>query len=99
MPAILGVRCKSFADLYPDKVRFMEKAMSDYVKELRPVQSTQPGTITSADAVSGGFAIELDADGYPVIHCPASWVKVTKDHFEKIYRSYMTIHYRMSLLT
>ena len=40
--------------------------------------------------------IELDPNGHPIALSPSSWDKITKGNLEILYRTYMTLQYRMN---
>jgi len=41
------------------------------------------------------LTIEVNPDGFPIAPCPPSWDKISKKDLEKLYRTYITLHYRM----
>jgi hypothetical protein len=91
---ILGVPSKSFEEIYQDKAREMKRTLLEYVKTLQ-------GVIDNAGSIPAGAGlstITLDPEGFPVAPNPPSWDKYTKDDLERLYRLYLTHHYRECLL-
>jgi hypothetical protein len=88
----MGVPSKSFEDTYEDRATDMKRTVLDYIKTLRAMRST--GANAGAGATSHGTTVHLNQDGFPIVPCPASWEKVTKEDLEAMYRSYITQHYR-----
>jgi hypothetical protein len=89
IPETLGVHAKSFEDHYEDLANEMKRALLEYIKTIRnPTTGTGSGT--------NGPTISVDPDGFPLLPESIQWTKSTKDDLEKLYRSYITMHYRES---
>jgi hypothetical protein len=91
---ILGVPAKAFEDTYPESAMEIKRTIFEYVKTLRAQKSRCAGAgagPTSQDIL----AVNIDAEGFPVAPSPVSWEKISKDDLERMYRTYMTLHYRM----
>ena len=63
--------------------------VNEYIKTLQATAGTPAGPS------NGNITIELDTDGFPIVPRPPSWDKITKEELEKLYRTYITQHYRM----
>ena len=79
--------------MYRDASKEFSRKVYDYMKKLHS---------TTVDGPGGGpgpgldpLEIKLDSDGFPIVPSPASWNKISKDQLEKMYRSYLSIHYSM----
>lgn len=97
---LLGVPAKSFNEIYTDLAEDIQRSVLEYVNKLRAAKS--PGAGGNAahagsedNAGAGPISIEIDPNRFPIAPCPASLKNVTKEQLEKLYRSYMTQHYRM----
>jgi hypothetical protein len=88
---ILNVSSKSFEATYDDKVEDMKRTFLDYIKTLEKGVS---GAGAGAGASPNSLQVQLNPEGFPIIPSPASWDKITKDDLERLYRHYITIHYR-----
>ena len=67
----------------------MKRTVMEYIKVLK-------GNVPGAGAIADDpkLSIQLDPEGFPIAPCPASWDKVTKQEIERLYRTYITTHYR-----
>jgi hypothetical protein len=88
---LLGVHALSFTQQYEDKIKDFRRTFKDYVQSVRASARPGPGTGGTTD---NKLIIEKDTDGYPIAPKPESWNKSTKEDLEKLYRDYITIHYR-----
>jgi hypothetical protein len=81
---------------------------------VRPETGAETGVVVGADADAGAgvgaedtsgslhttlpSSISRDMNGYPIAPPITSETKISKDLLEPLYRSYLSIHYRMSFL-
>jgi hypothetical protein len=65
------------------------RTVNEYIKTVR--SSTGAGSGTGPN--NSKLNIKLDSEGYPILPI-TSWEKINKDELEKLYRSYITQHYR-----
>lgn len=74
-----------------------KRTILEYVKTVRTAADTGTGTTPGAGLGSNdpSLTVRLDPKGFPIAPSPQSWDKVSKDNIEKLYRSYVTQHYRM----
>ena len=79
----MGVPCKSFTEMHPDKAKDILQMVNEYIKTVR----------ASAGARNGNLTIESDPDGFPIVPSPPNWDKISKDDLERLYRTYLTQHY------
>ncbi|KAF8805301.1 hypothetical protein BYT27DRAFT_7258411 [Phlegmacium glaucopus] len=73
----------------------IKRTIFEYVKTLCAQKSRCAGAgagPTSQDIL----AVNIDAEGFPVAPSPVSWEKISKDDLERMYRTYMTLHYRLA---
>ena len=88
---LLGVPAKSFRQMYENKATEIMRTVHEYIKTVKASARAGAG----AGAESGNkTTITLDPTGFPIAPRPPSWDKTTKEEFEKLYRSYITHHYR-----
>lgn len=69
------------------------RMVNEYYRTVR--ETANAGAVAGAGAgVGTGIpVIQFDSDGFPIV--PAtSWNKISKEDLEKIYRTYLTTHYR-----
>lgn len=94
---ILGVPAHRFNDLHSEKANEMMRAVRAYVNTVREAKYSGIGANARSgpSAESGTITIQLDPNGFPIAPSPASWDKISKKQLEKLYRTYMTEHYRM----
>lgn len=90
---VMGVPCKSFHETYEKKVDEFMRTVMEYVKTVRA--AARSGSGSGSEPGQTSVTVEVDSDGYPIAPCPTSWDKVTKDDLERLYRLYITQHYRM----
>lgn len=100
IPEIIGVHSLSFQDMYGLKKTIeLKRIFMEYVKTVRAAADTSNGTGTGAGdrlvSTDPSLTVRLDPKGFPVAPSPPSWDKVSKDNIERLYRSYVTHHYRM----
>jgi hypothetical protein len=77
--------------MYEDKAKDFMRTVNEYIKTVR--SSTGAGTGAEAGINNSKLNIKLDSEGYPILPI-TSWEKINKDELEKLYRSYITYHYR-----
>jgi hypothetical protein len=105
---LLGVPAKAYYETYPELAVELQRTMLEYVRNLRAANSTgvvvdagagiDAGSENMPDAGSGPLSIKIDSNGFPIAPCPTSLNKTTKDNLEKLYRSYLSLHYRMFII-
>lgn len=66
------------------------RTVKEYVESVKSSAGPGPGTQSGTDKL----VINKDPEGYPIAPRPSTWEKITKDDIEKLYRMYITIHYR-----
>ena len=79
--------------MYEEKISEIQRCLNDYIKTIKV--STRPGAGTGTGQSTPN--IITMSDGYPLAPSPASLEKLKKADLEKLYRSYITIHYRKSI--
>ena len=72
------------------------RTVNQYVKKVYAASVSGTGIGIGTGTGTDPLAIKLDSDGFPIAPSPASWDKITKDQLEKMYRSYLAIHYGLS---
>lgn len=77
--------------MHEDKATDIMRTVHEYIKTVKGSFRAGAGA-GSRNKILG---IELNPDGYPIAPCPTSWEKTMKADLEKLYRSYITLHYRM----
>jgi hypothetical protein len=92
---VIGVTCESFEDIFVEKAKEFKRLVMEYVKIVRGASEAGSGSGTGSGNPS--LTVQLDPKGFPIVPSPSSWDKLTKDDLEKLYRSYITQHYRMSI--
>lgn len=93
---LAGRPSRSFKDLYGDKVREISRVVLDYIKLVTSSGGPLPGSGTVTGSGNGKISITQDPDGYPLVPRSDSLKKVSKGDLEKLYQSYMTMHYSRS---
>jgi hypothetical protein len=100
----LGVPAISFEETYPEKAKEMKMLLLEYIKTLQSsITGTGAGTgisgevdATAAGECPGDAGIAIDQDsGFPI--APRINTKVGKGKIERLYRLYITEHYRRFL--
>ena len=86
---LLGIPCKSFVEIYTDKISDIQRSLHDYIKTFKAGVQGRSSTSTSTSVTN----INLDPNGYPLAPPPGSLDKITKLDLEKLYRTYITQHY------
>lgn len=81
--------------MHEAKATDIMRTVHDYIKTVEG--SLRAGAGAGAGSGNQKLGIELNSDGYPIAPCPPSWEKTTKTDLEKLYRSYISIHYRTFL--
>ncbi|KAF8799627.1 hypothetical protein BYT27DRAFT_7263713 [Phlegmacium glaucopus] len=90
----LGVRIKGFEQMHQEKALDMKRAVLEYVKVVQNMKVTPAGTGTGTQ--TGTLSVQLDPDGFPILTCPTSWEKITKEDMERLFRAYITDQYRLA---
>lgn len=90
----IGVTCQSFQEMNENKTEDIMRTVMEYVKIVRAATGTGTGTGTGSESRNPSLTINLGTDGFPVAPCPPSWDTLSKESLERLYRSYITHHYR-----
>lgn len=77
--------------MYEDKAKGFMRTVNEYIKTVRSSSGAGAGPGTGTG--NSKLEIKLDPEGYPILPI-TSWEKINKDELEKLYRSYITCHYR-----
>ena len=85
--------------MHDSKATEIMRTVHEYIKTVET--SRPPGWLNGAGAGAGSAGkrilnIELDPNGRPIAPSPPSWDKITKGDLELLYRTYMTLQYRMN---
>lgn len=88
----MRVPCQSFQELYEEKSEDFMRTVMEYVKTVRAAAGA--GTGTGSGSRETILNIDLDSDGFPIAPSPTSLEKNSKEDIERLYRSYITQHYR-----
>jgi hypothetical protein len=75
--------------MHEDKCEDFMRTVNEYLRTFRDNASAGAGDTSGKRNVS----FELDSDGFPILP-RTSWNKISKENLEKIYRTYITTHYR-----
>ncbi|KAF8809692.1 hypothetical protein BYT27DRAFT_7254409 [Phlegmacium glaucopus] len=101
--SILKVPGRSFEEIYPDKSKDIKRTLLEYLKILAaPIAGgsagVHAGVTTGVNAGPGPdtLTIQLDPNRFPIAPRFASWNKVSKEDLERLYRMYITQHYRLA---
>jgi hypothetical protein len=86
---MLGVRGRSFQEMYEDKTNDLMRSVNEYIKTLRASAGAGAGATGSINDLT----IKIDVEGFPIVPRPPSWDILLKRDLEKIYRGYLSTHY------
>jgi len=79
--------------MYEDKAKDFMRTVNEYIKTVRSSTGYGAGSGSGAGINNSKLNIKLDSEGYPILPI-TSWEKKNKDELERLYRSYITQHYR-----
>jgi hypothetical protein len=80
-----------FDVMYPEKAIEMKRMVLEYIKVLR--RSHLNNSQSNSQSV-GGDKILIDSNGFPIAPLPQSLTETTRTDLERMYRLYLTRHYR-----
>jgi hypothetical protein len=89
---LLGIPCKSFTEMYEDRVSEIMRTFHEYIATVKA--SGRAGAGAGAGAGQGKRTIQLNSEGYPIAPSITSREKLSKSDLENLYRSYITFQYR-----
>lgn len=81
--------------MHESKASEIMRSVHEYIKTVQ--NGARVGTLAGAGAGANNLNVDLDSNGYPMLPCPPSWDKLAKRDLEKVYRTYMKMHYRKPL--
>jgi hypothetical protein len=79
--------------MHEAKATDIMRSVHDYIKTVEGSARAGSGAGAGAGSRNKNITIELNPDGYPIAPTPPSWDKITKIDLEKLYRTYLGIHY------
>lgn len=95
---LLGTPCRSFKQMNEDKATDIMRTIHEYIKTVQATIRSGAGTGAGAGPANATHEIATDPEGFPIVPSPPSWDKMTKAELEILYRQYITLHYRMSVI-
>jgi hypothetical protein len=79
--------------MHGDITKEFMRTINEYIQTVRNAAGAGTGSGSGPGPVFDPLVIKLDSDGFPILPSPPSWDKFTKDQLEKMYRSYISLHY------
>jgi hypothetical protein len=93
---LVGKHGKSFKQTYGETYKEIRRTVLEYVKTFLPtIAGSRAGAGAGDGSDAGDLNIVSDQDGYPIVPSETSIEKSSKSELEKLFRSYLTIHYGM----
>jgi hypothetical protein len=77
--------------MHQEKAQDIIRTVLEYITTVEASRHAGSGAGKQKNALT----IEVNPDGFPIAPCPPSWDKISKKDLEKLYRTYITLHYRM----
>lgn len=77
--------------MHQEKAQDIIRTVLEYITTVEASRHAGSGAGNQKNALT----IEVNPDGFPIAPCPPSWDKISKKDLEKLYRTYITLHYRM----
>ena len=90
----MGIPSKTFCEMHPEKAKDILRLINEYIKTVRSSAGIGSGSGAGAGSGRNNLNIELDPNGFPIVPSIPSWDKISKEELEKLYRNYITQHYR-----
>lgn len=81
--------------MHEEKAQDIIRTVLEYITTVEASRHAGSGAGSGAGNRKNELTIVVNPDGFPIAPCPPSWDKISKKDLEKLYRTYITLHYRM----